>query len=209
MEPLPKSGLYYPNNLARIAFLALEDVMGANGLNALLSLANKREYIGNFPPDDMESQVDFADMSTIIGTLDEMYGIRGSRVLAMRTGMAVFDETLKNIGEAVDVNDEGFVAMPMIEKMRVGLSFVGISLTQSTKNMPVMREEADHFVYSFQYCPVCWGRKTAEPSCHLLAGTLRGGLRWVTRGTNFNVTQVKAHSCGDATCDFVIPFEPA
>ena len=208
MEPLPKSGLYYPNNLARIMLLALEDVMGANGVNALLSLADKREYIGNYPPDNMENQVDFADISTVIGTLDEMYGARGSRVLAMRTGMAVFDETLKNIGEAVDVNDEGFVALPLIEKMRVGLSFVGISLTQSTKNVPVMKEENDHFTYAFPLCPVCWGRKTSEPTCHLLAGTLRGGLRWVTRGINFNVTQVKAHSCGDDVCEFVIPFEP-
>ncbi len=37
--PIPKSGLYYPNKIARIALTAIEDVMGKNGLNAILNLA--------------------------------------------------------------------------------------------------------------------------------------------------------------------------
>jgi predicted hydrocarbon binding protein len=208
MEPLPKSGLYYPNNLARITLLALEDVMGTNGIHALLGLANKREYIDNYPPDNMESQFDFADFSSIIGAMDDMYGTRGSRVLALRAGMAIFDETIKNIGEAVDVNDESFLALPPVEKVRVGLSLMGITFSQSTKNTPTIREEGDHFVYSIEYCPVCWGRKTQEPSCHILSGLLKGALRWVTLGNDFHVMQSAAHSCGDATCDFIIPITP-
>lgn len=208
MEPLPKSGLYYPNNLARITLLALENVMGTNGVNALLSLSNHREYIGNFPPDNMDSEFDFADLSSIIGTLDDMYGPRGSRVLALRAGLATFDETLKDIGEAVDVNDEGFMAMPTIEKIRVGLSLVGITFTQSTKNIPTVEEKDDHFLYSVIYCPICWGRTTTEPSCHILTGLLKGALKWVTLGSDFNVSQVGAHSCGSSTCDFIIPKEP-
>ncbi|GAP21851.1 4-vinyl reductase [Leptolinea tardivitalis] len=209
MESLPKSGLYYPNNLARITLLALEDVMGTNGVNALLNLANHRELIGNFPPDNMEAQFDFADLSGIIGSLDDMYGARGSRVLALRAGIATFDETLKNIGEAVDVKDESFVAMPIVEKMRVGLSLVGITFTQSTKNIPTISEDDSHFIYSVAYCPICWGRTTAEPSCHILTGLLKGALKWVTQGTEFNVSQNTAHSCGAPTCDFIIPKEPA
>ncbi len=171
-------------------------------------MANKREYIGNFPPDNMETQFDFADFSTIIGTLDDMYGTRGSRVLALRAGLATFDETLKNIGEAVDVKDEGFMAMPVVEKIRVGLSLVGITFSQSTKNIPAIREEDDRFVYSVTYCPICWGRKTQDPSCHILTGLLKGGLKLVTQGNDFDVTQSAAHSCGDSTCDFVISKTP-
>ncbi|HEX7556159.1 MAG TPA: 4-vinyl reductase [Leptolinea sp.] len=205
MEPLPKSGLYYPNNLARITLLALENVMGTNGLNALLNLANKREYIGNFPPDNMESQFDFADFSTIIATLDDIYGVRGSRIFALRAGFAIFDETLKNIGEAVDVNDESFKAMSSTEKIRVGLSLMGITFSQSIKNNPIVREEENNFLYSITYCPVCWGRKTETPSCNIISGMLKGVLRWVTLGQEYDVTQSAAHSCGAPTCDFIIP----
>ena len=45
MEPIPKSGLYYPNKIARIALTAIEDVMGKNGLNAILNLAGLTHLI--------------------------------------------------------------------------------------------------------------------------------------------------------------------
>jgi len=50
MEAIPKSGYYYPNKIARIALLALEDVMGKNGVNAILNLANLQHLIDNYPP---------------------------------------------------------------------------------------------------------------------------------------------------------------
>jgi predicted hydrocarbon binding protein len=208
MEPIPESGLYYPNNLARITLIALEDVMGTNGLNAILNLAGQSQLIGNYPPDDMENKFDFAKLSSIIGGMEDMYGPRGARILAMRAGYATFNEMLINIGEAVDINDEGFMAMELTEKVRVGFSLVGITFTQSTKNTPAIQEDEDHFTYSVKSCPVCWGRTTDEPACFLITGLLRGSLRWITHGQEFNVTQSAAHSCGSPSCDFLIPKLP-
>ena len=65
MEPIPKSGLYYPNKAVRIALLAFEEVMGKNGLNAILNLANQTHLIDNYPPDNLERQFDFSDFSMI------------------------------------------------------------------------------------------------------------------------------------------------
>ena len=59
MEPIPKAGLYYPNKIARLALGALEEVMGKNGLNAILNLANLSHLIDNFPPDNLEQPVRF------------------------------------------------------------------------------------------------------------------------------------------------------
>jgi hypothetical protein len=90
MDPIPKSGLYYPNKIARIALMAIEDVMGKNGLNAILNLAGLSHLIDNYPPDNLERQFDFADFSAINGALEEMYGPRGGRGLALRAGRAPF-----------------------------------------------------------------------------------------------------------------------
>lgn len=200
---------FYPNNLARITLLALEDVMGTNGMNALLRLANKNEYIGKLPPDNPDLEFDFADFSMIHGALHNLYGPHGSRVLGLRAGEATFNETLRIIGEAVDVNDHEFAVLPVAEKVRVGISLVGITFTQSTGNFPVIREENKNFIYSITNCPVCWGRKTNEPSCHFFAGLIMGAMKWVTRGINFDVIQRSARSCGDISCDFLIPKNPA
>ena len=95
MEPIPKSGLFYPNKISRIALLALEDVMGKNGVNAILNLASLPHLIGNYPPTDLNREFDFADFSAINGALEEMYGPRGGRGLALRAGRATFDEGLR------------------------------------------------------------------------------------------------------------------
>ena len=48
--PPEKSGYYYPNKFARIFLDAMEEVMGKNGLNAVLHLAGLDNLIGNYPP---------------------------------------------------------------------------------------------------------------------------------------------------------------
>ena len=58
--PPEKSGFFYPNKFARITIEALEEVMGKNGLNAILHLAGLSELINNYPVDNLEKEFDFA-----------------------------------------------------------------------------------------------------------------------------------------------------
>ena len=89
-----KSGLYYPNKIARIYIMAMEDVMGKNGLNAILNLAGLQNYIDNYPADNLERQFDFADFTALNAALEDMYGPRGGRGLALRAGRACFSQGL-------------------------------------------------------------------------------------------------------------------
>jgi len=65
MSPLQKSGLYYPNKFGMITIKSLEEVMGKNGLNAILNLAGLNNYIENYPPDNLDKGFDFS--SVIVG----------------------------------------------------------------------------------------------------------------------------------------------
>jgi hypothetical protein len=47
--PREKSGYYYPNKFARITIEAMEEIMGKNGLNAILNLAGLENLIDNYP----------------------------------------------------------------------------------------------------------------------------------------------------------------
>lgn len=93
-----KSGFYYPNKFARITLEAMQDVMGDNGLRAILHLAGLSELIDNFPPDNLDKEFDFADYTAINVALDEMYGPRGARGLALRAGRATFAQGLRASG---------------------------------------------------------------------------------------------------------------
>lgn len=208
MQPIPKSGLYYPNKIARIAILAYEEVMGKNGLNAILNLAGLPHLINNYPPDNLERQFDFADFSAIQGALEEMYGPRGGRGLALRAGRATFDAALRNFGALAGVGDLAFKVLPLQAKLRIGLPAMARIFTQTSDQLSTVEEKDDHFVYIIHRCPVCWGRHTDKPACFIATGLLQEGLKWVSGGHEFRVNQVTARSVGDETCNFVILKEP-
>ena len=42
MSPVQKTGLYYPNKFGLIIIKSLEEVMGKNGLNAILNRSEER-----------------------------------------------------------------------------------------------------------------------------------------------------------------------
>ena len=69
-----KSGLYYPNKMGRIYLMAMEEVMGANGIKAVLNLAKVPELIDNYPPNNLAREFDFADFGAIGQSIEEMYG---------------------------------------------------------------------------------------------------------------------------------------
>lgn len=208
MQKIPASDLYYPNNLSHIYLLSIEDVIGENGVKAILNSAGLSELIGNYPPYNTENGFDFSKFSMIIGTLDELYGKKGSKVLSMRAGNALFAEMLKVLGEPEDIHSPEFQSKPLIEKIHTGLSVARRTFSK-TKTEPIPQMDDGSFYYSVKYCPVCWGRTTDSPDCFLVSGMLQAAVRWSTGGMEFPVTQKTAHSCGDATCDFVIPVTPA
>ena len=82
--------LFYPNRFARIIIDALEEVMGKNGLHAVLRLAKLEKYIHERPPNNLEKEFPFSELTALQAALEEMYGPRGGRGLAIRAGRATF-----------------------------------------------------------------------------------------------------------------------
>src|SRR3990170_1974449 len=121
MESVPKSGYFYANKFALIMIKAFEDVMGKNGLNAILNLAHLPHLIDNYPPGNLAKEFDFANVSAINQALEEMYGPRGGRGLALRAGRATFADVLRNFGALAGAGDLAFRVLPMLTKMKIGI----------------------------------------------------------------------------------------
>ncbi len=209
MEPIPKSGYFYPNKFALIMIEALEDVMGKNGLNAILNLANLGELIDNYPPDNLNKEFDFSDVSAINLALEEMYGPRGGRGLALRVGRATFDDALKNFGALAGAGDLAFKVLPLDAKLRIGLPAVAKIFSQMSDQISTSEELDNEFVYTIHRCPVCWGRNGEDkPVCFIAAGLLQACLVWVSGGKEFRVNESNCVAMGDETCQFVIQKTP-
>ena len=204
-----KSGLYYPNKFARITIQAMEEVMGTNGLNAILNMAGLQTLIGNYPPDNLEKGFDFADYTALNIALEEMYGPRGGRALALRAGRATFADALRGFGALAGVSDLTFKVLPLNAKLRIGLPAMANIFSQFSDQVSRVHEEGtDRMIYTLEKCPMCWHRKTDKPVCHVGQGLLQEGLRWVSNGREFKVEMTTCMGKGDDMGRYVIYKEP-
>ena len=111
MEGSPKlSGLYYPDRFGLILLTGLEEIMGRNGLNAILNLANLSQFIDNPPPDSMDRNFDFAYISALNQALEDMYGPRGGR-----DKVCIMRAELRN-GEELVVSDKNALVSQSISR---------------------------------------------------------------------------------------------
>jgi len=209
MEAIPKSGYYYPNKFALIMIKALEDVMGKNGLNAILNLAALGELIDNYPNDNLHKEFDFAHVSGISQALEEMYGPRGGRGLALRAGRATFSDALRNFGALAGAGDLAFKVLPLHAKLRIGIPAMAKIFSQMSDQISTVEEKEEEFIYTIHRCPVCWGRTGLDkPVCFVATGLLQEGLKWVSGGNEFRVNESKCIAMGEEVCEFVIQKSP-
>jgi predicted hydrocarbon binding protein len=209
MDPIPKSEYNYANKIVLITIKALEEVMGKNGLNAILNLAHLPHLIDNYPPDNLDRQFNFADFSALNLALEEMYGPRGGRGLALRAGRAAFADALRNFGALAGAGDLAFKVLPLQAKMRIGIPAMARIFSQISDQYSTVEERENEFIYTIHRCPVCWGRHNADkPVCFIAVGLLQEGLKWVSGGMEFRVNESKCMAMGLDTCEFVIQKTP-
>lgn len=206
--PPEKSGFYYPNKFARITIEALEEVMGKNGLNAILHLAGLSDLINNYPPDNLEKEFDFAYFTALCIALEEMYGPRGGRGLALRAGRATFADALRGFGALAGVGDLAFKVLPLAAKLKIGLPAMANIFTQFSDQISNVIEEGDKYIYTLERCPMCWNRKADRPVCYVGQGLLQEGLRWVSGGHEFKVDIMHCIAKGDDIGRYVVYKEP-
>ncbi len=207
--PPEKSGYYYPNKFARLTIEAMEEIMGRNGLNAILNLAGLQQYVDNYPADNLEKGFDFTDFTALNVALEDMYGPRGGRGLALRAGRAIFAGGLRSFGALAGVGDLAFKVLPLNAKLKVGVPAMANIFSQFSDQISNVHEEgSDRIIYTLERCPMCWDRKVDKAVCYMGQGLLQEGLRWVSGGREFKVDMSTCIGKGDDMGRYIIFKEP-
>lgn len=209
MSTITLSGYNYANKFGLIMLKALEDVMGKNGVNAILNMAHMPELIDHYPPGNLAKEFDFAYVSAINQSLEVMYGPRGGRGLAQRVGRSTFEDALKNFGALAGAGDLAFKLLPLKTKMRIGLPAMARIFSQVSDQHSTVKEQEQAFIYTIHRCPVCWGRHgLSDPVCFIAVGLLKEGLKWVSGGHEFQVNETQCVAMGHEVCEFTIQRTP-
>jgi len=199
---------YYPNKMGRIVLQALEEVVGRNGLIAVLNLANLLHFIGHYPENNLERGFSFDDLSRMMTALEQLYGPRGGRGLALRTGRVCFKYGIREFGPMVSVAELSYRLLPLDLKLRQGAEIFRDIFNQYSDQQVVVEETPQAFYWRIERCPVCWKRRASQPVCQLAVGVLQEALYWVSNGKYFTVEETTCIAKGDPSCTLVIYKQP-
>jgi len=182
--------------------------MGQNGLNALLSLAGLEQYIDDPPPNTLDRQFDFAHMAALNQALEDMYGGRGGRGIALRIGRACFSRGLRDFGAFGGVSDPAFQALSMDDRIFTGLKALAAIFNNFSDQHTEVEDDDNKFQVIVDDSPMAWGRQSDKPVCHALGGIMQECLRWVSNGYEFYLQEVSCHAVSRDECIFTINKKP-
>ena len=199
---------FYPRKMGKIILLGMEEVMGVNGVDALLRLAPLDNFIQNSPQVNAEHAFSFETVSLLQNTLEQAYGPRGGRGLALRVGRACFKYGLKEYGSMLGLTEIAFRLLPLPTKLHSGAKTFADLFNKHTDQKVRVEEKDNKIFWHIERCPLCWERKAKEPICHLAVGLLQEALYWVSGGKIFNVEETACIAQSDAACTIVIDQTP-
>ncbi len=204
------SGYYYPNTIARIAFEATRDLIGAEAMTTLLREQGLEQYIQAFPPDNLQRQFDFVDFAALMAGIDALQ-VRQPRTpsLAWQIGARCYSAGLKTFGTLSGFGAValGFQALPLNVKIKMGLLAMVTIFSTLSDQLSDLEDHDDHFAYVIRRCPICMGRGSEVPMCEMAGAMIEEGLYWLTQ-SRYSVIETCCHATGDDECRFVIDKTP-
>jgi len=205
-----KKTFTFPNKAGRIYLRAIEEIIGQNGLIAVLRLCGLTNYIGQIPPNNFDRGFRFEDMAIINETLEKVYGPDAGRGISLRSGHAAFKYGLREFSDLLGMNDLSFRLLPINLKIKSGLQALADFYNDYTDMIVRMEETATNINWHIDRCPYCWQRTSTRPSCYHMVGILQEALFWISNGKYFRVEETNCISMGDPSCTIQIsrhPFE--
>lgn len=200
------SGLTYPNRFVRAYLLALQQVAG---LDELLTAADlTARYGGDLPPDNMQAGMDFAEIAMLNMALEDIYGTRGGRGMALRVGMLLFEHGLQGVGVLRGVMTPQFKALPVPARAQISLMALASVFETHSDQHSTFEERDTVFHFVADPSPFAWERVSDQPVCHVMAGVLRACLHWATDGHAFVVQEIQCRATGADTCVFSVNKNP-
>jgi predicted hydrocarbon binding protein len=198
-----------PNDALRLFFLAIEDVMGKDGMRAALHGAKLDKYVDNYPPKDLELGVSMSEYGQAEQAVEDFYGARGARAMLLRVGRAIFNYGMKEQSTVLGLTGHALKLMPvpMTAKMKLLLEQMAAA-GNKTVNQPVfLEEDADAFYLVYNVCMCQYRPKHQTPCCYITVGILMEGMKWLT-DRNFSVQEITCANLGAEACRFKIPKTP-
>jgi hypothetical protein len=176
------------NALVRQALVSAQEVMGENGLNAVLRSSGLDRFIGNFPPNDLNPGIRTAEYAKFNEAIEAFYG-RGGRGMLKRIGRASFQYGIREQAALLGVAGVALKLLPDKQRIKFILNGLVDALKKSNPQVNAWVEEN--------------GETFDQPICHLYIGSIGEAVLWAT-GVEREVVETHCTAMGDPYCRFEI-----
>jgi predicted hydrocarbon binding protein len=198
-----------PNDALRILMLAVEEVLGADGLKAVLHKAQLEKYIANRPTKTLDFGATFGEYGSVEQAVEDVVGGRGAKAVLLRVGRATFNYAMREQSAVLGLAGQALKMMPlpMTAKMKLLLEQM-VAAANKTVNQPTrLEEDADSFTWVVDHCICLYRPKHTSPCCAVTMGGLVEAMKWLT-DKNFQVQEVTCMNLGADACRLRIPKNP-
>jgi len=193
-----------PNANLRLLLTALQEVMGDNGLKAVLKQGGLARYIDNFPPDNTDRNAHFSEYGGVQQAVEDFYGgPRGARAMMRRAGHATFQHTLKSRPAILGLVGVAIKVLPEGTRMKFILDRIAKASTDEV-NLPAhVEEHDDHFLFVADACTCVFRKRDPKlgPCCFVTAGVLEAAVEWAT-GKRHTVKEIACLQNGEDACRY-------
>jgi predicted hydrocarbon binding protein len=192
--------------LKGVILRSMEEVIGRSGVNAVLNLSGLSFLMKPAIPVDPEGGVliSYHDLSDTQDNLEQLYGLRGGRGLALKAGRAFFTFALRQYGRELGLLDNDFRLQPPAVKIQAGLRRLARFFSQTGDSAIHLEEDPRQFRWTVENCPLCWRRRSDVPICHMQVGVLQEYFYWASGGKNYNIVETECSAAGAKACVFTI-----
>lgn len=191
------------NSLVRQALTSAQEVMGDNGLNAVLRTSGLERFIGNFPPNNLEPSIQASQYAQLNQAIEDFYG-RGGRGMLRRIGKASFQYGLREQSALLGVAGVALKLLPERQRIKFILNGMADALKKSNPEVNAWIDESgDRLAYIEATCAICHGRHSATPICYLYLGSIAEAVQWAT-GREYEIRETHCIAKGDEYCRFEV-----
>jgi len=191
------------NTLVRQALVSAEEVMGTNGLHAVLRDTGLERFIDNLPPDDLNPGIRTVEYAKFNEAIEVFYG-RGGRGMLRRIGKASFQYGIREQGALLGVAGVALKLLPEKQRIKFILNALVNALKKTNAQVQAWMDETDgKLAYVDATCAICMGRHSDQPICHLYVGSVGEAIRWATE-KEYEILETHCIAKGDPYCRFEV-----
>jgi len=191
------------NSLVRQALTSMQEVMGDNGLNAVLKSCGLDRFVDNFPPNNLEPSIKASQYAQLNQAIEEFYG-RGGKGMLRRIGRASFQYGVREQAALLGVAGVALKLLPEKQRIKFILNGMADALKKSNPQVNAWLDESgDKLAYAESTCAICNSRHSDHAICHLYVGSVSEAVQWAT-GREYEVTETHCIAKGDEYCRFEV-----